>query len=496
MIGQALESRVGVALGLAPSELLIGGEWRASASGARFAVEDPATEQTIAHVADGRPEDGLAALAAAADAAPLWAASTPGERRDVLRRAYELIGKRAEALAVLMTAEMGKPIAQSRGEVAYAANFLRWYSEEAVRADGRTVQSPEGDLTIATIRQPIGPCVLITPWNFPLAMPARKLAPALAAGCTAVLKPAELTPLCALAFARILEEAGVPPGVVNVVPTTSPGDVVAPLLADRRTRKLSFTGSTAVGQMLLGQAAGNVLRTSMELGGNAPFLVFADADLDDAVEGALLAKMRNIGEACTAANRFYVDRSVAGEFAERLGERMAAMPIGHGLDEAVEVGPLIDGRAVEKAARIVAAMGSDGGRVLAAGSPVEGPGHYFAPVVVTDVPARSAALREEVFAPVAPIIPFDSDAEAVRVANDTEFGLVSYVYTRDLDRAAAVADALESGMVGVNTGVVSNVAAPFGGVKWSGLGREGGPEGLAEYQETKYVATKRRPAGL
>jgi succinate-semialdehyde dehydrogenase/glutarate-semialdehyde dehydrogenase len=493
MIGQSLDALVADALALAPSDLLIGGEWRPAASGARFEVEDPATEQTIAEVADGDPEDGMAALAAAAGAAPAWAASTPGERRDLLRRAYELVADRAEALAVLMTAEMGKPIAQSRGEVAYAGNFLRWYSEEAVRADGRIVEAPEGDLTIATVRQPVGPCVLITPWNFPLAMPARKLAPALAAGCTAVLKPAELTPLCALAFARILEEAGVPAGVVNVVPTTSPGAVVAPLLANRRTRKLSFTGSTAVGQLLLAQAAGNVLRTSMELGGNAPFLVFADADLDEAVEGALLAKMRNTGEACTAANRFYVDRSVADEFSERLAARMVGMPIGHGLDEAVEVGPLIDERAVAKAARILGALRDEGARVVGAAPAVDGPGHFFAPVVVGDVPADSRALREEIFAPVAPIIAFDSEADAVRMANDSEFGLVSYLYTRDLDRAAVVSEALESGMVGVNTGVVSNVAAPFGGVKWSGLGREGGSEGLAEFQEIKYVATKRRP---
>ena len=484
----------GAAVAAAPTDLLIGGDWRPATGGARLAVEDPATGETIAEVADATPADGLAALDAAAAAGPAWAATAPRERSAILRRAYDLMTERAEDLAVLMTLEMGKPLPDSRGEVTYAADFLLWYSEEAVRADGRIATAPNGTFDVLAIKQPVGPSVLITPWNFPAAMVTRKLGPALAAGCTTVLKPAALTPLSALAVARILEEAGAPPGVVNVLTTSSSGEVVAPLLADRRTRKVSFTGSTEVGMTLLRQAADNVLRTSMELGGNAPFLVFADADLDAAVEGAAFVKLRNVGEACTAANRFYAEDSVAEEFAARLAERLGSLRIGHGLEEGVEVGPLIDERAVEKVGRIVGDALDRGGRALTGGERVDGPGHFYRPTVLDHVPPDAAPFREEIFGPVAPVASFAGEAEAILRANDTEYGLVAYLYTRDLDRAMRVSRALETGMVGLNQAFVSNVGAPFGGVKWSGLGREGGPEGLEEFLETKYIALH-RPAG-
>jgi succinate-semialdehyde dehydrogenase/glutarate-semialdehyde dehydrogenase len=475
----------------APTELLIGGDWRPAGGGERCVVEDPATGETIAEVADASPADGLAALDAAAAAQPGWAATAPRERSAILRRAYDLMTERAEELAVLMTLEMGKPLADSRGEVTYAADFLLWYSEEAVRGDGRIARSPNGAFDVLAIRQPVGPSVLITPWNFPAAMVTRKLGPALAAGCATVVKPAGLTPLSALAVARILEEAGAPPGVVNVITTTRSGDVVGPLLADRRTRKVSFTGSTEVGKELLRQAADNVLRTSMELGGNAPFVVFADADLDRAVEGAAFVKLRNVGEACTAANRFYVEEVVADEFAARLAERLGAMRIGHGLEEGVEVGPLIDERAVEKVERLVGDAVGRGARTLTGGERVDGPGHFFRPTVLDRVPPDAAPFHEEIFGPVAPIASFSGEDEAIARANDTEYGLVAYLYTRDLDRATRVSEALETGMVGLNQAFVSNVGAPFGGVKWSGLGREGGPEGLDEFLETKYIARHR-----
>jgi succinate-semialdehyde dehydrogenase/glutarate-semialdehyde dehydrogenase len=391
-----------------------------------------------------------------------------------------------------MCREMGKPLAQCRGEMVYAADFLLWYSEEAVRGDGRIAQAPDRSARVLAYPQPVGPCVLITPWNFPAAMITRKLAPALAAGCTAVLKPAEETPLSALALGQVLLDAGLPEGVVSILPTTDPAALVTPLLADPRTRKLSFTGSTEVGKALMRQAADNVLKISLELGGNAPFVVFADADLDAAVEGAAFAKLRNVGEACTAANRILVEASIAPEFTERLAARLAAAPVGHGLDEGTEIGPLITAAAVEKAERIVADAVDRGARVLTGGSALrDRPGHFFAATVLADVPAGSAPLTEEVFAPVAPVVPFADEAAAIAAANDTEYGLVAYLYTRDLDRALRVADALETGMVGVNQPLISNVGAPFGGVKHSGLGREGGPEGLAEFQELKYVALHR-----
>jgi succinate-semialdehyde dehydrogenase/glutarate-semialdehyde dehydrogenase len=474
-----------------PTDLLIGGDWRAASGGGRFEVEDPATGETLAEVADATADDGLAALDAAVAAAPGWAAKAPRERSVVLRRAHELMTERAEDLAVLMTLEMGKPLADSRGEIAYAADFLLWYSEEAVRGDGRIARAPNGASTVLAFKQPVGPCVLVTPWNFPAAMITRKLGPALAAGCTAVVKPAALTPLSGLAVASILEEAGAPPGVVNVVPTKRAGEVVGPLLADRRTRKVSFTGSTEVGKELLRQAADNVLRVSMELGGNAPFLVFADADLEAAVEGAAFAKLRNIGEACTAANRFYVEEPIAAEFSQLLAARLERLKIGHGLEEGVEVGPLIDERAVEKADRIVGDAVSRGGRALTGGERVDGPGHFYRPTVLGDVPPDAAPFHEEIFAPVAPIADFAAEADAIARANDTDYGLVAYLYTQDLDRAQRVVAQLQTGMVGLNQPLVSNVGAPFGGVKWSGIGREGGPEGLEEFQETKYVALHR-----
>ena len=483
----------GAALALAPRELWIGGDWRAARGGARFAVEDPGTGETLAEVADGGPEDGIAALDAAVAAAPAWAAAAPRERSAVLRRAYDLMVARAEELAVLMTLEMGKPLADSRGEVAYAADFLLWYSEEAVRAGGRTTRSPNGAFDVLTLAQPVGPCVLITPWNFPAAMVTRKLAPALAAGCTAVLKPADLTPLSALAIARVLEEAGLPPGVANVVTTTRPGEVVSPLLADPRARKLSFTGSTPVGKELMRQAADNVLRVSLELGGNAPFLVFPDADLEAAVQGAAFVKLRNVGEACTAANRFHVHRDVVDEFGQRLAETLAAKRVGHGMEEGVEVGPLIDERAVAKVERIVADAREKGGEVLAGGERLDRAGHFYPPTVLAGAAPEAAAFHEEIFGPVAPVAAFRSEGEAVEQANATSFGLVAYVYTRDLEHAQRVVESLEVGMVAVNQPLVSNVGAPFGGVKHSGIGREGGPEGLEEFLETKYVALHRPP---
>jgi succinate-semialdehyde dehydrogenase/glutarate-semialdehyde dehydrogenase len=473
-----------------PKQLWIGGEWRPAAGGARFPVEDPATASVIAEVADASPKDALAALEAAERAAPAWATTPPRQRGELLRRAFEAVSARAQELALVMTLEMGKPLAESRAEVAYAAEFLRWYSEEAVRADGRFSVSPDGRSRLLVMRQPVGPSLLITPWNFPLAMGTRKLGPALAAGCTVVAKPAEQTPLSMLALAGILEEVGLPPGVCNVVTASRPAEVVAPLLADRRLRKLSFTGSTEVGSALMAQASANVLRVSLELGGNAPFLVFADADLEEAVEGAVVAKMRNIGEACTAANRFYVQRPVAQEFAAHLAVRLGSMRLGRGTEEGVEVGPLIDASARQRVGALVDDAVSRGAKALVAPGELPSYGYFYPPTVLEGVAPGSRVLQEEIFGPVAPVCTFDEDEEALELANDTPYGLVAYVFTRDLQRAIKVAEALETGMVGLNQGMVSNPAAPFGGTKASGLGREGGPEGLEEYLETKYVAIR------
>ncbi|NQX27254.1 NAD-dependent succinate-semialdehyde dehydrogenase [Microbacteriaceae bacterium VKM Ac-2854] len=472
-----------------PDGLFIGGEWVASSSGRSIDVEDPATGAVIRTIADADAGDGLRALDAAVAAADGWAATAPRKRAEILRRAFDLLQERKEQFALLMTLEMGKPYAEALGEVAYGGEFLRWFSEEAVRIAGRYGTNPEGTGRVIVTQHPVGPCYLITPWNFPLAMATRKVAPALAAGCTVVIKPAELTPLTTLLFARLLEDAGVPAGVVNVITTSTSAAVSEPIIADPRLRKLSFTGSTPVGQKLIQQSAQNVLRTSMELGGNAPFVVFGDADLDKAVDGAILAKFRNIGQACTAANRFIVHESVAEEFAARVVAKVQAMRVGRGTEDGVTIGPLIDDRAVAKAEQLVQDAVSRGAQVRIGGAEIDGPGHFYEPTVVTGVTAGSEILRTEIFGPVVAIVPFTDEADAVRLANDTEFGLISYVFTADFARGQRMIERLQTGMMGLNVGVVSNAAAPFGGVKQSGLGREGGLEGIHEYLSTKYTLT-------
>ncbi len=489
--GRPLPARQLAVLDAVPKQLYIGGRWRDGAGGETVSVEDPATGAEIARVADATKQDALDALGAADDAwRGDWRASAPRERSDILRRAYELITERSDDLALLMTLEMGKPLAESRAEIAYGASFLRWYAEQAVRLDGRFTMHEAGPASgrLLTMKQPVGPCVFITPWNFPLAMGTRKIGPAIAAGCTMVAKPAKLTPLSMLMLARILEQAGLPGGVLNVVTASSSGSVMEPVIRDPRTRKLSFTGSTEVGRKLIEQSAEQVLKVSMELGGNAPFVVFADADVDDAVEGAVIAKMRNIGEACTAANRFHVAEPIAAEFAGRLAAKLSAMKVGPGTQDGVEVGPLIDDEQLAKVAELVQDAVAKGARVLCGGERVDGPGHFYEPTVLTDVPPNARLLKEEIFGPVAPITTFCSEDEAIAAANDTEFGLVAYLYTADLKRALRVCERLETGMVGLNQGMVSNAGAPFGGVKHSGIGREGGPEGIEEYLDTKYVA--------
>jgi succinate-semialdehyde dehydrogenase / glutarate-semialdehyde dehydrogenase len=471
-------------------DLFIGGEWRPAAGGARFDVLDPATGESIAAVADADLSDAAAAVDAAAAAGPGWAATPPRARGEILRRVFELMTARADDLAALITRENGKALTDARGEVTYAAEFFRWYAEEAVRATGSLATAPAGANRMLVTYQPVGVCVLITPWNFPAAMATRKIGPALAAGCTVILKPARDTPLTALAIAEILDEAGAPAGVVNVVPTRRSGPVVSAMLHDPRVRKLSFTGSTEVGRVLLKDAADQVLNTSMELGGNAPFLVFADADLGAAVDGAMIAKMRNGGEACTAANRFYVESSVAQEFSRRLAERMSAMRVGPGLEPDVTLGPLINDSAVEKVDELVQSALADGATALVGGRRPDRAGCFYEPTVLVGVPPTAALLKEEIFGPVAPVVAFETEEEAVRLANDTEYGLVSYVYTGDLARGLRVSEALEAGMVGLNRGLVSDPAAPFGGVKQSGIGREGGHHGLLEYLESKYIAVQ------
>jgi succinate-semialdehyde dehydrogenase/glutarate-semialdehyde dehydrogenase len=472
-----------------PNELFIGGRWRAASSNATLSVHDPATGDAIRDIADASPEDGMAALDAAVAAADAWAATPARERAEVLRRAFDLLQSRKEDFALLMTIEMGKPLAEARGEVAYGGEFLRWFSEEATRVQGRYGANPENTGRMFVTQHPVGPCFLITPWNFPLAMATRKIAPALAAGCTVVVKPAALTPLTTLLLAKILQDAGLPDGVVNVVTTTSSSAVSEPIIADPRLRKLSFTGSTPVGQALLRQAATGVLRTSMELGGNAPFVVFGDADLDKAVDGAIAAKFRNIGQACTAANRFIVHSSVATEFGRRVTERVAAFGVGRGTEDGVTIGPLIDNKAVAKARELVDDAVKRGAAITTGGAALDRPGTFFAPTVLTDVAPGSDILREEIFGPVLAISTFDTDEEAVSSANDTEYGLVSYVYTEDFRRGQRMIERLQTGMMGLNVGVVSNAAAPFGGWKMSGLGREGGSEGIHEYLQTKYTLT-------
>ena len=471
----------------APTGLLIGGRW-GTGRGGTLPVTDPSTEDVIAQVANATGEDALDAVAAAHDALAGWSARPPRERGECLRRAFELMIDRTEALARLMVVENGKALRDARGEITYAAEFFRWYSEEAVRNTGSLGRAPSGANRIMVLRQPVGVSVLVTPWNFPAAMATRKIGPALAAGCTVVLKPAKETPLSALAIAAILQEAGVPEGVINVLPTTKPGPVVAAMLADPRVRKLSFTGSTEVGRALLRTAADTVTNCSMELGGNAPFLVFEDADIEAAVEGAFQAKMRNGGEACTAANRFYVHDAVAGEFTARLADRLSKLSVGPGLDDGVDLGPLVNSDTRAKVAGLVESATSDGGRLVTGGRVPDRKGYFYPPTVLDDVPRGAGILGEEIFGPVAPVVRFTDQADAIAQANQTEYGLVSYLYTRDLRRALQVAEALEAGMIGINRGVVSDPAAPFGGVKQSGLGREGGHDGLLEFTETKYIA--------
>ena len=467
--------------------LFIDGKWVDAADGGTFDVIDPATGATLCAVADATPADGRAALDAAVAAQPAFAATSPRERADMLTGAFELLHERIDDLALLMTLEMGKPLAEARGEIAYAAEFFRHFAGEAVRIDGGYQTAPAGGARFMITRQPVGPCLLITPWNFPMAMGTRKLGPAIAAGCTSVVKPAHQTPLSMLALMDILAEVGAPAGVVNCVTAMDAGGVMEPLIRSGLARKLSFTGSTRVGRMLLEQCAEKILRTSLELGGNAPLIVFEDADLDEAVSGAIAAKMRNMGEACTAANRLYVQSSVIDEFGRRLAERMAAMDVGRGTEEGIQVGPLIDEAALQKVESLVADAVRRGATVLTGGSASPGAGYFYPPTVLTGVSRDAEMADQEIFGPVAPLTPFDTEAEVIAAANDTEYGLVSYVFTNDLRRALRVAEALETGMVGLNQGVVSNPAAPFGGVKQSGLGREGGTVGIEEFLETKYV---------
>ncbi|MGE2720119.1 NAD-dependent succinate-semialdehyde dehydrogenase [Mycolicibacterium celeriflavum] len=467
--------------------LFVDGKWVEASEGRTFDVTDPATGRTLCAVADATPADARAALEAAVAAQRDFAATAPRARADMLMAAFELLHARVDDLALLMTLEMGKPLAEARGEVAYAAEFFRHFAEEATRIDGGYQTAPAGGARFLIARQPVGPCLLITPWNFPMAMGTRKLGPAIAAGCTSVIKPAHQTPLTMLALMGILDEAGVPAGAVNCITALDANAVMEPLIRSGLARKLSFTGSTRVGRILLEQCAQKVLRTSMELGGNAPFIVFADADLDEAVEGAMAAKMRNMGEACTAANRIFVHASVIDEFGRRLAERMGALSVGRGTEDGVKVGPLVDEAALHKVQTLVDDAVGRGARVLTGGTSVSGDGYFYQPTVLTGVPREARMSGEEIFGPVAPLTPFETEEEVVAAANDTEYGLVAYVFTNDLRRALRVAEALETGMVGLNQGIVSNPAAPFGGVKQSGLGREGGSVGIDEFLETKYV---------
>ncbi len=472
-----------------PTQLYINGKWVDGHGEGQIEVEDPATGKTLLTIANANAADGLAALSAADETQKIWSRVAPRERGEILRRAFELVKERSEEFATLISLEMGKPIAEARGEVAYGNEFLRWFSEEAVRISGRYGTSPEGTGRMLVAQRPVGPAFAITPWNFPLAMATRKIGPAIAAGCTMVVKPAELTPLTTLLLVKTLEEAGLPAGVVNVITTSTSAATSGPIIADPRLRKITFTGSTQVGRKLLEQSAQQVLRTSMELGGNAPFLVFEDADVEAAVAGAMLAKMRNIGQACTAANRFIVHESVAEEFANQLAAKMGALKLGRGLDADTTCGPVINEKARENMQRLVDATVAEGGSVVVGGEAGDGDGYFFKPTVIQGVKPGSTILREEIFGPIAPIVHFKTEEEAIALANDTEYGLVSYAFTKDLKRGLRLIESLDTGMTGLNTGLVSNAAAPFGGVKQSGLGREGGFEGINEYLETKYVMT-------
>ncbi|MBB3035832.1 NAD-dependent succinate-semialdehyde dehydrogenase [Hoyosella altamirensis] len=476
------------AIASVPTGLFVGGQWRETER--TFAVTDPSTGETLCEVADANPDEAMAALDAAAKAQAGWAATPARERSEILSRAYQLLIDEKERLALIMTLEMGKPLAEARGEIGYAAEFFRWFAEEAVRIDGGFMPSPAGNARFLVTRQPVGPSILITPWNFPMAMGTRKIGPAIAAGCTSIIKPAEFTPLSMLALAEILQRAGLPDGVVNVVTTTNPSKVMPPLIYDPRSRKLSFTGSTEVGKILLEQCSKTVMRTSMELGGNAPFIVFEDANIDEAVNGAMAAKMRNIGQACTAANRIYVQRAVADEFVSKLSERMGALEMGRGTEDGVVVGPLIEQAAIDKVTQLVADATERGANVVLGGERPERPGYFYPATLLTGVPDDAEMANTEIFGPVAAVSVFETEEEVISRANNTPFGLVAYVYTENLRRGLRVCEALESGMVGLNQGVVSNPAAPFGGVKESGLGREGGFTGIDEFLEVKYVGVQ------
>ena len=469
-----------------PTGLWIGGEERQGSS--TFDVLNPATDEVLISIANATPADGIAALDAAAGVQKEWAATPPRERGEILRSVFEAITERAEEFATLMTLEMGKVLAERRGEVAYGAEFFRWFAEEAVRIDGRYTRSPAGTGRIIVTKQAVGPCLAITPWNFPLAMGTRKIGPAMAAGCTMVIKPAQETPLTMMLLAKLMDDAGLPKGVLSILPTTKPGDLTTALIDDGRLRKLTFTGSTGVGKALVKQSADKLLRLAMELGGNAPFIVFDDADIDAAVDGALLAKMRNGGEACTASNRFHVANSVREEFTEKLVKRMSEFKLGNGLDKSSTLGPLISKKQVAIVEDLVSDAVSKGATVAVGGVAPDGVGHFYPATVLADVPAAARIFKEEVFGPVAPVIGFDTEQEGIDAANDTEYGLAAYIYTQGLDRALRVAEAIEAGMVGINRGVISDPAAPFGGVKESGYGREGGSEGIEEYLDTKYIA--------
>ena len=484
MITSADEKRV---LDLVPTGLYINGVWRDASDGKTFDVFDPATGKLLKTIADASYQDGQDAMAAAHDTQKSWAATAPRVRAELLRAAFEKITAMSDDFAILMSLEMGKPFLEAKGEVAYGSEFLRWFSEEAVRVNGRYQTAPDGKNRLMVLKKPVGPALLITPWNFPLAMATRKIGPAIAAGCTSILKPAALTPLTSLLFAKVLQEVGVPAGVVNVIQTSRVSEVTGPIIKDSRLRKLSFTGSTPIGKMLIRDSADQVLRTSMELGGNAPFLVFEDADVDKAVEGAMQAKLRNMGEACTAANRFLIHESVADEFAQKLTARFAALKVARGVEEGTNIGPVIDEKSRNAIHALVTDATSKGAKILTGGVIPTGEGYFYPPTVLQGVAANSEILKNEIFGPVAPIVTFKTEDEAVAMANDTEYGLVAYAFTKDLNRGLRLAERLETGMFGLNTGLVSNPAGPFGGVKQSGLGREGSLEGIEEYLETVYV---------
>jgi succinate-semialdehyde dehydrogenase/glutarate-semialdehyde dehydrogenase len=478
------EARV---LASVPKGLLIDGVWRDSSDGSTLDVTDPATGQVVATIASATPQDGAAAMDAAHRAQAAWAKTAPRYRAEILRQAFDRVIELADDFAILMSIEMGKTFAEAKGEVLYGAEFLRWFSEETNRVEGRFATAPDGKMRLMVQKRAVGPCLFITPWNFPLAMATRKIAPAIAAGCTMILKPAALTPLTSLLFAKVLLEVGVPAGVLNVIATSSSGAVTGPIIKDARLRKLSFTGSTPVGRRLIADSADRVLRVSMELGGNAPFIVFEDADIDKAVEGAMLAKLRNMGEACTAANRMIVHESVAAEFSKKLADKMSALNVQRGLSDGANIGPIIDETSRASIHELVTDAVSKGAKVLTGGSVPAGPGHFYPPTVLTEVSRDARILQEEVFGPVAPIVTFKNEVEAIELANNTEYGLVAYAFTKDLNRGLRLAESLEVGMFGLNTGIVSNPAAPFGGVKASGVGREGGREGIEEYLETVYI---------